>query len=216
MNKRKTLLMLTLALACAAAVLWLGAGCIDRDYQCGEDSVKLTRRTHDVLVKHYPLIMRLPYSPQPEPEFLRDENGDMTDTWGIVILTDEEIDQDALYVRYGIPDSLEGVPVQVLPKEIGDKERPWYPGWGPDHVSDPHWHYSGDVLGKNWDLIQRYPFHTGQTSSFTFLRNDPNNSDAIIWIVVTVTEKVDPSTLPQEDRIPDCLEDVPVDIILDR
>ena len=218
MTNRRTLFKLTLFLACAAVILWLGVGCgeeIDPDYQCGEESVKLTRRTHDVLVKYYPLIMRLPHNPDPEPEFLRDENGDMTDTWGIVILTDGELDQYALNAEDRIPDSLEGVPVQILPREIGDKARPWWPGWEPDHVSSPHGHYWRDVFKKNRDLLQRYPFYTGLTSSFTFLRNDPNNSDAIIWIVVTVTEIVDPSTLPPEDRIPDCLEDVPVKIIVD-
>ena len=32
-------------------------------------------------------------------------------------------------------------------------------------------------------------------------------------IVVSVTRKVDQSTLPPEDRIPDCLEGIPVQVI---
>ena len=34
-------------------------------------------------------------------------------------------------------------------------------------------------------------------------------------IVVGVSEKTDQSTLPAEDRIPDCLEGVPVQIIIE-
>ena len=93
----------------------------------------MAMRTHEVLVKYYPQIMRLPHNPEPEPEFLRDENGELTDTWGIVILTDEKIDQYALNAEDRIPDSLEGVPVQVLTREIGEKQRAWYPGWRPMH-----------------------------------------------------------------------------------
>ena len=218
MTNRKTLFKLTLALVCSAVILWLGVGCgeeIDPDYQCGEESVKLTRRTHDVLVKYYPLIMRLPHNPEPQPEFLRDENGDMIDTWGIVILTDGELDQYALNAEDRIPDSLEGVPVQVLPREIGDKERPWYPGWRPGEGASPHFHFGSDVGRKNRDLLQRYPFYSGKSWLFSSVGKDPSNSDPIYGIEIHVTEKVDPSTLPPEDRISDCLEDVPVRIMLD-
>ena len=47
---------------------------------------------------------------------------------------------------------------------------------------------------------------------FTLLGKDSSNSDPIFGIEVTVAERVDPSTLPLEDRIPDCLDDVPVRI----
>ena len=218
MTNRRKLFKLMLGLVFSAVIVLLGVGCgekIDPDYQCGTDSFELAMRTHEVLVKYYPLIMRLPHKPDPEPEFLRDENGDLTDRWGIVILTDEEIDQDALYVRYGIPDSLEGVPVQVLPREIGEKGRKWYPGWEPDIPLLPHDNYQGDVGSKHWDLTYRYPFWSGITTSRTYLSNDRGDRVPIFGIRIHVREKVDPSTLPPEDRIPECLEDVPVEIFLD-
>ena len=165
-------------------------------------------------MKYYPMIMSLPYSQETDTEFLRDENGDMTDTWGIVILTRENIDQDKLPPEYRIPDSLEGVPVQILPREIGYPERLWYPQFDPE-IGNPHSHVRADVDRKNWDLFRRYPFFS-RTNSYTADRGeDPfksNSLDRIFGIEVFVTEKVDPSTLPWEDRIPDCLEDVPVRI----
>ena len=220
MTNRKKLLKLILALACSAVIVGLGVGCgeeIDPDYPCGVESMKLARRTHDVLVRYYPFIMRLPHNPQPEPEFLRDENGELTDTWGIVILTDEEIYQYALNAEDRIPDSLEGVPVQILPREIGDKDRPWFPGWRPDddEWATPHSHFESDVSRKNRDLFQRYPFYSGRSYFFAPRGKDLSDSDPIFGIEVHVTEKVDPGTLAPEDRIPDCLDDVPVRIILD-
>ena len=218
MANRKAVFKLMLGVACTAVILWLGVGCgedIDPDYQCGTDSMRMAVRTHEALVKYYPLIMRLPHDPEPEPEFLRDENGELTDTWGIVILTDEEINQDSLYARYGIPDSIGGVSVQVLPREIGEKGRQWYPGWRPDSPAHPHFHLMSDVGRKNRDLIRQYPFFSGQTMTITYPSNDPGNSDRIFGIRVHVSEKVDPDTLLPENRISDCLDDVPVEIFLD-
>ena len=212
MANRKIVFRLLLGLVCSAAILWLAVACQDRDYQCGTESTRVAMRTHEVLVKYYPQIMRLPHNPEPEPEFLRDENGELTDTWGIVILTDEKIDQYALNAEDRIPDSLEGVPVQVLTREIGEKQRAWYPGWRPDAPAHPHFYFRGDVASKNWDLLKRYPSFRGTTLFFTLLGKDSSNSDPIFGIEVTVAERVDPSTLPLEDRIPDCLDDVPVRI----
>ena len=212
---RKAVFGIMAFLACAAVILWSIDTYIRPGYQCGEDSVKLTRRTHDVLVKYYPSIMRLPHNPVPEPEFLRDKNGELTDTWGIVILTDEEIDQDTLPSEDRIPDSLEGVPVQILTKEIGDKKRPWYPGWRPDSLSHPHLWLSHDVRGKNLDLLRQYPFFSGETLLVTYLSKDTGDSEPIFGIEVHVTEVVYPSTLSPENRIPACLDDVPVEIILE-
>ena len=105
MANRKIVFRLLLGLVCSAAILWLAVACQDRDYQCGTESLKLTMRTYEVLMKYLPMIMRLPHHPSPKLEFLRDENGDLTDTWGIVIITSKEIDQYALNAEDRIPDS---------------------------------------------------------------------------------------------------------------
>ena len=44
------------------------------------------------------------------------------------------------------------------------------------------------------------------------LRNEDGEETGLWGFVVHVTEKVDQSKLPPEDRIPDCLEGVPVEI----
>ena len=46
-----------------------------------------------------------------------------------------------------------------------------------------------------------------------FFRDENGEWTEASGIVISVTEKVDQSTLPAEDRIPDCLEGVPVQII---
>ena len=205
-------------LACAAVILWSIDTYIRPGYQCGTDSLRVAIQTHEVLVKYMPLIMRLPHNPDPEPEFLRDENGDLTDRWGIVILTDKEIDQDTLPSEDRIPGSVKGIPLQVLPREIGMRERPWNSQYYPE-TGTPHREVREDVARKNRGLFQRYPFYIGYAYFIADAGKVPSNVhslDRLYAIVVYVTEKVDPSTLSPEDRIPDCLEDVPVRIKVTR
>ena len=201
-------------LACTAVILWSIDTYIRPGYQCGTDSLRVAMRTHEELVKYLPMIMRLPHNPDPEPEFLRDENGDLTNTWGIVILTDEELDRAILPSGDRIPGSLKGVPLQVLPREIGIRERPWHSEYEPE-FGTPHRELQEDVLRKNLDFFLRYPFYIGDAWFVADTGKDPSNVYSLDWtygIEVFVTEKVDPSTLPLEDRIPECLEDVPVRI----
>ena len=172
-------------------------------------------RTHEVLMKYQPLIMRLVHNPYTRLEFLRDENGDLTDTWGIVILTSEEIDQYALNAEDRMPNHLKGVPVQILSHDyIWIRERSWSPGFDPV-LGNSHKPYAFYVERKNRDLIHRYPFFSKAHTYMAVPGKDPSDSDAldrIYGISVYVTEKVDLSTLSPEDRIPECLEDVPVRI----
>ena len=201
-------------LAFSAVILWSIDTYIRPGYQCGTDSLRMAIQTHEVLVKYMPLIMRLPHNPDPEPEFLRDENGELTDTWGIVILTDEEIDQDTLPSEDRIPGSVKGIPLQVLPREIGIRERPWNSEYYPEK-GIPHREVYEDVSRKNRDLFLRYPFYIGDEWFVADTGKDPSNGYSLDWIYgieVYVTEKVDPSTLAPEGRIPGCLEDVPVRI----
>ena len=216
MTNRKAVFGIMAVLACTAVILWSIDTYIRPGYQCGTDSLRVAIQTHEVLVKYMPLIMRLPHNPDPEPEFLRDENGDLTDRWGIVILTDKEIDQDTLPSEDRIPGSVKGIPLQVLPREIGMRERPWNAEYYPEG-GNPHREVSEDVGRKNLDLFHRYPSYFGYSRYVADTGKDRNNVYALDWIFgieVLVTEKVEPSTLAPEDRIPDCLEDVPVEINL--
>ena len=211
MLTRKTLPKLTLALACSAAILWLGAGCgiIGPDYQCGTESLKQANKTREVALKYESLFKRQPNFPQAREGFLRDEStGHRTETWGIVVIVDgEKVDQDTLPPEDRIPDELEGVPVQIIPWQIaekGDISQGGFPFTG-----DPHFLLAIETKSKNIDLFDDSPFsNVARTSGV-------KDGNGMMEIELFVTEKVDPLTLPPEDRIPDCLEDVPVKIRVD-
>ena len=70
-----------------------------------------------------------------------------------------------------------------------------------------------EVQEKYRSLFERQPNYEG--SGFGFLTNE--DTGELDWdrvgIEVLVTKKVDQSTLPEADRIPDCLEGVPVQIL---
>lgn len=68
--------------------------------------------------------------------------------------------------------------------------------------------YAHQVMEKYLDLILRQPNFvlTGATD----FNDDEENWTAAVHIKIGVTEKVDQSSLPEADRIPDCLDGVPV------
>ena len=70
-----------------------------------------------------------------------------------------------------------------------------------------------EVRLKYDDLFWRQPnvFGVGE-GLFMYESGELNETSGI---VVSVTEKVDQSTLPPEDRIPDCLEGVPVYVVVE-
>ncbi len=68
--------------------------------------------------------------------------------------------------------------------------------------------YSLEVVEKHVDLFKRQPNYWGVGPANLLDKN--GKETGIRGIIISVTEKVDQSTLPAEDRIPDCLEGVPV------
>ena len=68
-----------------------------------------------------------------------------------------------------------------------------------------------EVRLKYDDLFWRQPNVHGVGEGL--LLNQNGELTETVGIVISVTEKVDQSTLPPEDRIPECLEGVPVQII---
>ena len=69
MAKRKTVFRLLLGLACSAAILWLGVGCGEPDYQCGTESLEQATKTLEVPTT----FVALSRPPPTQDEFLRDE-----------------------------------------------------------------------------------------------------------------------------------------------
>ena len=211
MTNRRTLFKLTLFLACAAVIVWLGVGCGEPDYQCGTESLERANKTLEVFKKYRPLLLRYPDRLYVEIGFLRDEEtGQRTKSWGIVIVVSEMVDQDTLPIDDRIPDKLEGVPVQIITSEIYNKvERFYGEGWISD--VDPQSNIANDVWNKNRDFLRRYPFTSGSVVSSRDVEKEPGNR---IWhIEVIVKEKVHNLGLPPTVRMPECLEGVPVKII---
>ena len=68
-----------------------------------------------------------------------------------------------------------------------------------------------EVRNKYRPLIRRQPNYHG--SGPANLLDENGEETETMGITIRVTEKVDQSTLPAEDRIPDCLEGVPVQIV---
>ena len=68
-----------------------------------------------------------------------------------------------------------------------------------------------EVGDKYWPLFLRQPTYHSVVADF--MRDENGERTGMRGFVVYVTEKVDQRTLPPEDRIPDCLEGVPVQII---
>ena len=71
-------------------------------------------RILEVRAKYRPLFKRQPYYNGNGPSDLRDENGERTETQGIIIYVSRKVDQGTLPVEDRIPDCLEGVPVQIV------------------------------------------------------------------------------------------------------
>ena len=70
-----------------------------------------------------------------------------------------------------------------------------------------------EIHNRYEDLFQRQPNYRW-TEVPTYLLPDENGGYAEVrGIIVWVTKKVDQSEIPAEDRIPDCLEGVPVQIV---
>ena len=213
MTKRKTVFRLLLGLACSAAILWLGVACgedIDPDYQCGTNSLTRANKTREVILKYKSLFKRQPNFSRAREEFLRDQyTGSRTEEWGILVTVDgEKVDQGTLPPEDRIPDELEGVPVQILSWQIAEKAPSFLSGHRPD--ATPKLSLALDVIKKNADLFKRHPFYQGVGN--TIPKSGNVARDRMVGIELFVTEVVDQNTLPVQDRIPDCLEDVPVRI----
>ena len=81
-------------------------------------------------------------------------------------------------------------------------------------IPDATQEYAGQVVDRHRDLIWRHPNVVGfGPSSF---EDDDGSPLDVFGIQITVTEKVDQSVLPEADRIPSCLDGVPVQFVLGR
>ena len=212
----------------------------DQDHTCETDSSGLVSRmntseeefqkhlhhnvspTRGVLRRHESLFWRQPNVYEVSTGFLRDGKGGWTDTWGITVRVTEKVDQNTLPPEDRIPDLLEGVPMQIVDEEplprasesacdydtcgASSLEREEGMTTTPE-ITDEYIH---EVRLKYDPLFWRQPNVFAVSEGF--LRDGRGGWLETSGINVKVTRQVDQSTLPPEDRIPDCLEGVPVRI----
>ena len=81
--------------------------------------MRQANKTLEVFEKHKRLFNRYPHRVAVKLGFLRDEKtGRRTETWGIVTIVSEIVDQDRLPPEERLPNEIEGVPVQIILAEI--------------------------------------------------------------------------------------------------
>ena len=188
--------------------------------------------SRDVRDKYEDLFWRQPNVYDVSIGQLRDNQGELTETWGITVRVTEKVDQNSLPPEDWIPEILDDVRILILET----KPQPKVPDGncdyskcgvdiekGEESMTNPNTNPREEraerarrqarelkVRDKYEPLFRRQPnvYSTG-VGYFT----DENGKLTEMWgIIVRVTEKVDQNTLPPEDRIPDCLEGIPVQI----
>ena len=175
--------------------------------------------------KYKDLLWSQPNVQEVSTGFFRDGKGGWTDTWGIIVWVTEKVDQSTLPPEDRIPDYLEGFPVQIidegpLPEAVEsvcdygmctvnsiekEEEMETTPESGDEFRARRH-----EVRLKYNSLFWRQPNVFGVSEGF--LADGRGGWTEEVGINVKVTKKVDQSTLPPGDRIPDCLEGIPVRI----
>ena len=163
---------------------------------------------------------------------LRDNQGELTQTWGVMVWVTEKVDQTTLPPEDRIPATLDDIQIRILdtepPQKVPESNCDYSKCGvnqekGDENMTNPNTNQREEqtdteittaemikVQEKYKPLFMRQPdVHQTGVGRFT----DENDEYTGEWgIVVTVTKKVDQSTLPPEDRIPDCLEGIPVQI----
>ena len=211
MTNKKSLLRLMLGLVCSAAILWLGVACgeeVDPDYPCGQDALRHAIKVREVLMENRQLLNHQFFDSDDRimEHFFRDIEGNWSDEYGIVLMIAEKLDQEMLPPEHRIYDDLEGVRV------FNNEDYSYSGGFWVTDQEIPELHYWYAVMRKHEDLLLDYPnamlSHIGTIVAYGERPGEPMSLE----IVIPVTEKVDPATLPPENRIPDCLEGLPTRI----
>ena len=192
----------------------------------------------DVVDKYEDLLWRQPNVYDITIGQLRDSEGVWTKAWGITVWVTEKVDQNTLPSQDRIPAGLKGdhfegdVHIQIVETE----QPPRVPESncdyskcvvkleeGEENMTNPNANPREDraerarrnarelkVRDKYEPLFRRQP--NVYATSLGLFTDDNDEFTGESGIVVSVTRRVDQSTLPPEDRIPDCLEGVPVQI----
>ena len=194
----------------------------DEEYQSHSDNLLRASR---VLSKYESLFWRQPNVYDVSKGFLRDGKGGWTKTVGITVWVTKKVDQGTLPPEDRISDSLENVSIQIVDEEPLPRATETSCDYSMCRVllqkaegstADPirlTSEYRHEVRLKYDPLFWRQPYVRGVSEGR--LKDGRGGWLRTRGINVIVTTKVNQSTLPPEDRIPDCLEGIPVKITED-
>ena len=229
-----------IAIVIAAACLSLAAACRGETSGCTTETPELTSRlntseeehqqhqeidilTWSVQSKYNSLFWRQPNVYNITPGFLRDDEGGWTDTWGLTVWVTEKVDQNALPPEDRIPDYLDEIPIQIMQADPSTKASqaicdyskctvpPRFRGESTDNSTNYILDHLDEVIHKYEPLLWRQPNVHAVVRGL--ISDEDGNMTERNGIIVEVIAKVEQDLLPPYDRIPDCLEGIPVQII---
>ena len=189
--------------------------------------------SRNVREKYEDLLWRQPNVHDVTVNQLLDDKGGWTKHWGITVWVTEKVDQNTLPPEDRIPDHLHNVPIQIIDAEQPPKAPESSCDYsmcvvnleeGVEMMTSPAPNTRIDpaelarrqgpsayrVRDKYKPLFNHQPNYYSTSLGLSIDENDELTE--VGGIIVYVTRKVDQSTLPPQDRIPDCLEGVPVQI----
>ncbi len=157
---------------------------------------------------------------------LADADAEVTGPRGLIIVVEEIIDQDTLLATDRLPNCLDGIPVQFM--EVGNLAPSigLFFGAGKPHMSEPceitvqelepgtpeyqaELERIEEIMERHLPMFQRQPGFMGIRVAQEWTEDFFDNF-GLLGIAVFVVEDIDQTTLPVADRIPDCIEGVPV------
>ena len=158
---------------------------------------------------------------------MRDGKGGWTDEWGVIVSVTEKVEQDTLPLEDRIPSVLRNpggpgeVPIQILEIETLS-EAPESncnismcgvtlvdDGEIIETINTQDWRKQ--VRHKYQPLFWRQP--NGHMVVSWRLRDEEGEATNVWSITVFVTKRVHPSSVPPEDRLPECLEGIPIQVL---
>ena len=203
-----TLFKITLALACAAVIVWLGVGCgeeIDPDFPCGEDALIHAERVREVFLEHRSSFRRHPHFLSAQEYFFRDDKGNWHE-YSIIVSVAFDIDQEErLSPEDRIPNEIEGVAVHVV-EGFPD----WFHGVYHQNVEEAYanavsWKYDPLFALHHPDIFGHGVGYWDEEYGLVYRRGG-------VGIILSTYNEVYQKALPPLVRIPDCLDGVPVRI----
>ena len=195
------------------------------------DLLERIRDARWVKITLSPLLWNYPHVYDVTPGFLRDENGEWTEEWGIIVWVRELREPNGFgegvtrYSKVPIPNLLPdtggvlGVEIQLVEMEPPTETAPSGCNirlcgveLGEDgeittrNTFDQRWR----VWGKYQPLFWRHPYFANVDVGRIYEVEEGTDTEGII---VRVYKQPDQTrVLPPEDRIPDCLEGIPIEI----